>query len=306
MPDLPTLTAEQVEAAIEPVSNVSDLGRGGQKLVFRGDIAGTPYALKFAIAPDELDATASDDEDSEEGTDLDVIVRASREVETMRDCASPHMVKLGPIDLTVCTIDDQRLLYFTEEFIDGRDLRTILGTDGPLPADDVITLGIQLADAIKGLWDLQKVHRDIKPANIMRRQDSGSFVLLDAGFAFDVVGESLSGGMLVGTPIYFSPEQFDYSSRRTGMDFRSDIFALGVTMYEVLTGRHPFWRRGHSSQTAFNNILTKTPDPPSSIVDGVSVGLNEVILRMLGKSPHLRYRKCAQLVKALEASRGSK
>ncbi len=111
--------------------------------------------------------------------------------------------------------------------------------------------------------------------------------------------------MIVGTPIYFSPEQFDYSSRRTGMDFRSDIFALGVTMYELLSGRHPFWTRGQSSETTFNNIQSTAPDPPSSIISGVTDELDEVILRMLGKSPHLRYRKCDHLVQALEASKGN-
>lgn len=303
MPDLPTLTAEQVEAAIESVSNVSHVGEGGQKLVFRGDIAGRSYALKFALAPDELDATESDDEDSEDEADPEVIVRASREVEIMRDCTSPHMVKLGPIGLSFCTVDNQRLIYFTEEFIKGRDLQAILANDGPLSADDVITLGIQSVDAINGLWALRQVHRDIKPGNIMRREN-GDFVLLDAGFAFDVLGESLSAGMLVGTLKYFSPEQFDYSFRRTGLDFRSDIFALGVTMYELLTGQHPFCRRGQTSNTAYNSIQNKTPEAPSSIVNGVSEELDAVILRMLGKRPHLRYRKCDQLVKALKAAKG--
>lgn len=70
------------------------------------------------------------------------------------------------------------------------------------------------------------------------RRGNGDFVLLDAGFAFDVQGESLS--VAVGTPKYFSPEQFQFNDRRTLLDFRSDLLPLGVTMYEMGAGRHPF------------------------------------------------------------------
>ena len=137
----------------------------------------------------------------------------------------------------------------------------------------------------------------------MRRSSEG-FVLLDAGFAFDVIGESVSAGFLVGTRIYFSPEQFDYSNRRTGLDFRSDMFALGVTMYEMATRKHPFWSRGQSSEMFYSNVTSLTPEPPSSIVPDFPEELDEIILRMLGKSPHLRYRNCDHLTRALEAIRG--
>ena len=129
-----------------------------------------------------------------------------------------------------------------------------------------MAMSIQMTDDIQALWELGKIHRYIKPGNIMRRT-SGDFVLLDAGRAFDVIGESLSGGFLVGTRIYFSPEQFDYSNRRTGLDFRSDIFALGVTMYEMATGRHPFWSRGQSSATFYSNVTPLAPELPSTSLE---------------------------------------
>ena len=269
--------------------------------MWSGVIDGTAYAIKFASTPEEF--IREEGGDTEVEADPEVIVRASREVETMRDCASSYMVKLGPIGLNFVEIEGQSLLYFTEELIDGSDLRSLLASAGPLAPDEIITLGIQITDAIKALWELGKIHRDIKPGNIMRRT-SGDFVLLDAGLAFDVIGESVSGGFLVGTRIYFSPEQFDYSNRRTGLDFRSDIFALGVTMYEMATGNHPFWSRGQSSETFYSNVTSFTPQPPSSIVQDFPEELDEIILRMLGKSPHLRYRKCDHLTGALEAIRG--
>ena len=292
MPDLPNLTPEQVAAILPVATNVEHVGSGGQKIVFRATLEGETYALKFALVPADID--------SEEVPFAEVTVRASREVETMRDCASPHMVKLGPIGLTFREIEGQNLLYFSEEFIVGRDLKQILRDDGPFSPSEIIKLGLHITNSIKELWDLGKIHRDIKPGNIMRRNDTGDYVLLDAGFAFDVVGESISAGLPVGTPTYFSPEQFDYRSRRTVLDFRSDIFALGVTMYELATGQHPFWSVGESSQTLYTKVKAHDPPSPSSIAQGIPEDLGDIILRMLGKSPHLRYRKCDNLTSALQ------
>lgn len=295
MANLPTISPEEVEQLIPVASDVTEIGSGGQKRVFRGDIEGTAYALKFALTP-----IVPEDIESEEFVLTDVELRAQREVDTMRECKSPHIVKLGPVGLEFVEVDDEHLLFFSEEFIEGKDLRTLLRDDGRLSEDEVVLLGLHIAEAIHELWQFGKIHRDIKPANIMRREAGGDFVLLDAGLVFDIVGDSLSVSP-VGTVPYFSPEQFDFTNRRTVLDFRSDVFSLGVTMYELLTGTHPFWTPGDSSHSLYNKITTESPQPPSKRVDGVPEELDEIILRMLGKSPHLRYRRCDQLLEALRA-----
>ncbi len=293
MADLPTLTPDQVASLLPEASDVSVAGRGGQKIVFRASIGGNTYALKFAKAPG-----LSDDTETEDYPVSDVAARTRREVQILRHCGSPHMVKLGPTDLAFARIDNQDILYFSEEFILGQDLRTILHSNGRLSPEEITKLGLHITDAIKSLWELGEIHRDVKPANIMRRDGTGDYVLLDAGLAFDVVGESLSIGP-VGTPPYFSPEQFDFTNRRTLLDFRSDIFSLGVTMYQMATGIHPFWEQGDTSHTLFNKITSLVPEPPSSYVPDFPEAIDEVILQMLGKSPHLRYRRCSQLIDAL-------
>lgn len=280
--------ANQVNGAIASVANAKEIGRGGQKIVFSCRIDGEDYAIKFIKCPDELENP--EDEEGEE-FEPEVITRAKREIDTMRLCTSEHMVKLGPIGLEFVEIDRQKLAYYTEELIEGTDLKVILDSKSTLPPDELVRLGLHVCDAIKCLWDIGKVHRDIKPGNIMQRAEGG-YVLLDAGLAFDVTGESLSGGFTVGTRKYFSPEQFDYSSRRSSLDFRSDMFSLGVTLYELATGVHPFYTRGNSSETFFNNVTSEPPKPISELVGGFPEKLESVILRMLGKSPHLRYRKC--------------
>jgi serine/threonine protein kinase len=294
MANLPKLTADQVRSIIPAATDVEKLASGGQKLVFRGTLYHKAYALKFALLPAEVE--------SEDAQFTDVATRAAREVEIMRSCSCPYMVKLGPIGLTFVTLEEQNLLYFSEEFITGSSLKTVLATDGPLPASEIVRLGVQIASAIQELWQFGKIHRDIKPANIMRSRENGDYVLLDAGLAFDVAGDSLSAGFLVGTPPYFSPEQFDYSNRRI-LDFRSDMFSLGVTLYEMGTGQHPFWSRRETSQNVYTKITTFTPQPPSSLAPGIPEALDRVIMRMLGKFPHLRYRRCEQLISALEEVR---
>jgi eukaryotic-like serine/threonine-protein kinase len=297
MGDIPNLTPDQIEAEIDGVSDVQPIGQGGQKSVFSGLIDGQRFALKFLKAPgEELDS-----EDTEFEYTPDIVVRAKREVETMRQCQSPYMVKLGPIGLEFITINGQSLVFFTEELIAGADLQAeYVRPRKCLGISDVIQLGVQITHAIAAIWELKKVHRDIKPGNIMRREN-GEFVLLDAGLAFDKLGESVSGGGLVGTPIYFSPEQFEYTSRRTVLDFRSDMFALGVTMYQLATAQHPFYVRGDQSGDVYSKIRNAIPTPPHEINGNVPEELSDIVLRMLGKSPHIRFRKYEQLIERLNS-----
>lgn len=294
MPDLPNLTTSQVAEIIPAASNIQLAGRGGQKLVFKAQINNTEYAIKFA----KLIRSGLDD--TEDFATTDTALRAKREVEIMRDCASPYMVKLGPLGLTFSTTTmGEELVYFSEEFIEGTDLKELLRTNGPFPPQDIAQIGRQIGGAIQALWEIGKVHRDIKPANIMKRANGGDYVLLDAGLAFDLDGQSLSVGV-VGTPLYFSPEQFDFNNRRSVLDFRSDMFSLGTTMYYLATGVHPFWSSGDNSQAIYTKITSYIPPPPDTLVTSLPAQLSDIIMRLLGKSPHLRYRKCAQLIAALQ------
>jgi serine/threonine-protein kinase len=291
MTDTPRLTAEQVAELIPGVSEVAEIGRGGQKLVFRAKFNERIYAVKF------VKINASEAEDQSDISNDPAAARVRREIEIMRNCQSPHMVRFGPIELQYRSMEEQALLYFMEEFIDGDDLGTIFRRDGAFPPAELVKLGIQIAMAIKELWKQKKVHRDIKPNNIMRRNDSGNYVLLDAGLAFDLNAESLST-QPVGTPVFFSPEQFEFSDRRTLLDFRSDMFSLGLTMYFLGTRLHPFW--GDGAESLYSNIRNLAPPLPSTIIPGFPKDLEDVIIRLMGKSPHLRYRTCDMLINALK------
>jgi len=260
-------------------------------------MADSRFALKVMLTNPAAPQSSPDDysvEVFDEAT-----ARAAREMSIIAECVSPHIVKPGAIPPGRTEINGERVIYFSEEWIDGRDLRTIIRTDGPLPLAQIKSLGVGIAEAVKELWSKKKIHRDIKPANIMRRNGASTFVLLDMGIAFDVEDVSITApGVIVGTMVYYSPEQIEFVRKRQ-MDFRSDLFSLGIVMYEAAAGRHPFWSAGMTSQQAVGNMLQVSPDPPVTHRTDIPQQMNAIIMRLLAKQPHLRYRTCDDLLAAL-------
>lgn len=293
----PTITTTDVTAVVPTASDVVHIGDGGQKRVFRAELNGVQYAIKFMrptvqqwSAPDAaVDVSVVDD----------VTARAAREVETMRRCTSPHLVKQGPIGLTQVDLRGERILYFTEEYIDGVTLAEHLRNHGTLDVPALKRLGIQVALAIQELWGMNRIHRDVKPGNIMMRAN-GDFVLLDMGLVFDLDDRSFSLGP-VGTTAYFSPEQLDFQNRRSVLDFRSDTFSLGIVLYQMATRQHPFAGGATNSWEVLANIQRVNPSSPQLLRNDIPDDLNNVIMRLLGKRPALRYRTPQMLLDALAA-----
>jgi serine/threonine-protein kinase len=196
-------------------------------------------------------------------------------------------------------VNGQDIVFFSEEWIEGETLSQMLASNQQLPTDEVVKLADNVTRAIKAVWSARKIHRDVKPSNIIRRDSNGDYVLLDMGIAFDVDDISLTEPLvMVGTVPFFSPEQANYSMRRQ-MDFRSDLFALGSVLYLASTGRHPFHKQGMNSTQTFISILTDTPSRPSDIHPDFPDSLERIIMRLLAKRPHLRYRTFDQLLDAL-------
>jgi serine/threonine-protein kinase len=294
----PNLSAHQIQQAVPDAANVAFLAKGGQKVVFSCTINAKPYVLKI-LQPHVRSLTL--DQSGEVGVEPisidDVTARAQREVATMKECDTPYLVKIGPIEMRTIQIAGENLLCFSEEMIDGLPLNKLLDESGPLSPAEVIELGQNVATAIEALWQRSKIHRDIKPGNIMRRR-AGGYVLLDLGLVFDLNDESYSVGP-VGTQIYFSPEQMDFANRRQILDFRSDLFSLGITMYQMATGVHPFIANASSSWDVVNNIRHLTPQPPHQVKTDIPEALSNIVMRLLGKRPSLRFRSIQKLRQSL-------
>jgi len=244
-------------------------------------------------------------DDSDFGVDAEqVIARLRREVTIMSKCDSPHIVKMGPISVTPLEIENLSILYFLEELIEGENLKRII-EQGPLALKEIKKLAIHVATGIRALWNCdsenQMIHRDLKPANIMRRASTGEYVILDMGLAFDLLAESISApGQVPGTTLYFTPDQLDPSKKRQ-MDYRTDMFALGIILYEAACGNHPFYATNMSTVDLFKSIMHDKPTPIKQRRADLPDTLAEIIMRLLAKKPHLRYRTCESLLEALEA-----
>lgn len=292
---LPVLSGEDVEKILPSCKVLGNPLYGGQKVVFPCLINGVKNALKFML----IESNISDYEDVEDTTSVlvdQVTARAYREVETMAKCDSPYIIKLGNIGIRKTICNNQHLIYFSEQWIEGIDLKEELKANGIVSVEEGLKICLHISTAIMGLWEQKKIHRDIKPGNIVHDSITGNYILLDMGFAFDLEDKSLTAiGRVPGTKIYFSPEQLNPDKKRQ-MDFRSDLFNLGIVLYEVMTGRHPFYKRGITDFEIYQKILLSTPSLPSSINYEIPKELDDIIMRLLSKKAHMRYRSCSQII----------
>jgi serine/threonine-protein kinase len=186
-------------------------------------------------------------------------------------------------------------IYMVMEWCEGRLLRQILD-EGRMPHDRAIRIAISVLDALEYIHANGVVHRDLKPENIMVDTD-GNIKLIDFGIASDTSARRLTYANFtatLGTPDYISPEQV---KGKRG-DGRSDIFAMGVILYEMLSGKVPF--SGPSPLAAMNDRLLNHPLPPSVADPSISPQLQEVLYRALERDPKNRYAKAHDFAWDLE------
>lgn len=182
-------------------------------------------------------------------------------------------------------------LYFVAEYVEGRDLKTRMESRRNWPPEEAATLVAAVADALAQAHQLNIVHRDVKPQNIVIADD-GTVKLLDFGVA-RARGAGMQTltktGMILGTPEYMSPEQYEGKK----VEPASDIYALGVILYQLLTGEPPF--RGNRMEIAIR-ILTETVTPPRMHQPEVPVWLDQVAMKCLHRDARKRYPSAVELV----------
>ena len=186
-------------------------------------------------------------------------------------------------------------LYLAMEYVDGELLRDRLRRERRLPSETAVALAIAIADALAYLHDHGVVHRDLKPENIMVTAD-GRVKLVDFGIALDTTLRKMTWAGLsqtVGTPDYMAPEQV---KGKRG-DARSDLYALGVILYEMLTGETPF--QGDNVYAAMRAKLQDDPTPPRRLRPDISPALEEIILHALERDPRDRPESALELREAL-------
>jgi serine/threonine-protein kinase len=186
--------------------------------------------------------------------------------------------------------------YIAMEFLDGRSLDSIVREDAPLPPERAIELTEQVLRAARFAHRRDVVHRDLKPHNVII-DDEGRVKVTDFGIARAGASEITQTGSIMGTARYLSPEQ----AQGQAVGARSDLYAVGIMLYELLTGTVPF--EGESVVAIALRHLSEPPRPPSTIVPSISPNLDAIVMRALEKDPERRFADADEFLSALEVER---
>src|SRR5215467_6401605 len=189
--------------------------------------------------------------------------------------------------------DHEGLPYIVMEFLEGEDLQQIISQKKPLTLLQKVSIMLQVADGLQCAHRSGVVHRDVKPGNIRLLPD-GTVKIMDFGIARLVAGGAGGAritrqGHVIGTLLYMAPEQV----RGGEVDFLSDIFAYGITYYELLAGIHPF--QGTDPRTVFYRITSEDPEPIRNLVPECPEALEAILNRILHKERDLRYQSLREV-----------
>src|SRR5450631_955258 len=248
------------------------LGKGGMGEVYRADdlTLGQPVALKFI--PDQA------------GRDESTVERFRNEVRIARQVSHPNVCRVYDVG----EVDGHT--FFTMEYVDGEDLASLLRRIGRLPQDKALDIARQLCAGLSAAHVKGVLHRDLKPANIML-DGRGQVVITDFGLA-GLAGQIQEADVRSGTPAYMAPEQLAGKE----VSVRSDIYALGLVLYEVFTGKRAF---SEASKETFRSGGEKAVSRPSSVVKDIDPAVERVILRCLETEPAARPASVLSVAAAL-------
>jgi HAMP domain-containing protein/predicted Ser/Thr protein kinase len=189
--------------------------------------------------------------------------------------------------------------YISMEFLEGVTLKDLIKSKGALPVGVGLRIAKQICAGLEAAHRQGVIHRDIKPQNMLIIPETGEVKIMDFGIArgAEIKGQSglTSDGTVMGTPDYMPPEQ----AQGRPVDFRSDIYALGVVLYEIFTGKLPF--SGDTAMQVVMNHIQKAPPRPRSVNPSLPEDLETVILRCMEKTPEKRYAQVADILKELTA-----
>jgi eukaryotic-like serine/threonine-protein kinase len=214
--------------------------------------------------------------------------RFLREIKLLASLNHPNIAALN----TAMTLDNQLIMMM--EYVDGTTLATRL-QQGPIAPAEAVNYSTQLLSALSYAHKLNVIHRDVKPANMMLTRE-GVVKLMDFGIARPNNEQGMTvTGTTLGSLNYMSPEQV----RGEAVDQRSDLYSMGVSIYEMVTGQLPF--RGHSNYSIMSAHLQETPQPPVVLRPDLPKGLSDIILMSMAKDPKDRFQSADAFANALKS-----
>ncbi|MCL5057342.1 MAG: Stk1 family PASTA domain-containing Ser/Thr kinase [Actinobacteria bacterium] len=257
---------------------IEQLGGGGMAIVYKGrdTILNRLVTIKL-LRPDYT-------------SDEDFVRRFRREAQSVASLSHPNIVSIYDVGR------EKDMDYLVMEYVDGEDLRSIIKREGPLEPPTAVRIARQICDALDHAHENNIVHRDVKPHNILITK-SGRAKLTDFGIAREASAATMTtSDTIVGSVHYLSPEQ----ARGEAPDFRSDIYSLGVVLYEMLAGGLPF--TGDTPISIALKHVQSCPDPISKRNPAITESLELAVMKALNKEPEKRYQSAREMSFRLEES----
>lgn len=203
-----------------------------------------------------------------------------------------ELIKSIDLDGVIKTFDlisqDDRFVLVLEDF-NGVSLKSFLNHPGTFDPASFLNISAEIAHILGGLHALKVIHRDIKPHNILINRDTGMVKITDFGISTVLThanDEVFNPEFIAGTLAYMSPEQTGRMNR--GVDYRTDLYSFGVTLYEMLTGAPPF--TSHDPMEVIHSHIAVTPDPPDAENPDIPMMISDIVMRLLAKNPEERYQ----------------
>jgi serine/threonine-protein kinase len=256
---------------------VAELGRGGMGVVYKAHEESLNRFVAIKVLGEHLTEDPS------------YVERFVREAQSAARLNHPNIVQIYAIS------EDAGRHFFVMEYVTGQSLQKILRSRGPLDAIQTARIALQAASGLRAAHEQGIIHRDIKPANLIL-DDRGLIKIADFGLALmgGAASRLTATGMFMGTPGYLSPEQ----CLDQDIDLRTDIYSLGVTLFETLTGKAPF--TGDSPLALLRQIVEVEPPDIAQLRPEVDPELKALVQRMMAKDRDQRVATCDELIEALE------